>query len=66
MQRNLGFKTIAQGAATGVFFATHPSVKKISGEYFTNFAIGNPSALAQDENLASRLWNVTEDLIAKF
>ena len=65
MKRSLSFKTIEQGAATGIFIATHPSPSNISGEYFTNCAIGKPSAFAQDENLAARLWEVTEELVDK-
>jgi len=66
MKAAYGFKTIEQGAATGVFLATHPSVENVSGEYFSNCKIGSPSALAQDDNLAKHLWEVTEKLVARF
>ena len=66
MKAAYGFKTIEQGAATGVFLATHPSVVNTTGEYFSNCKIGSPSALAQNDDLAAHLWEVTEKLVASF
>ena len=65
MKSNMGFRTIAQGAATQVFVATHPSVAAVSAEYFGDCTVRQPTALAQDEALAARLWNATQDVVDK-
>ncbi len=62
MQKNLNPITIEQGAATSVFLATNPAMKKHNGEYFSNGALGKASALAQDKSLAEKLWEVTDSL----
>ena len=66
MKNTMGFKTIGQGAATAVFVATHPSLATVSGEYFTNCAIGSPTAFARDETLAAKLWDATEAVVSNF
>jgi NAD(P)-dependent dehydrogenase (short-subunit alcohol dehydrogenase family) len=60
----LFFKTIAQGAATQCFAATHPSVAGTSGEYFADCAVAEPSRLARDRGLAERLWEESERIVA--
>lgn len=64
MRASMRLRTIPQGAATQVFLATHPSVSATTGEYFGNCAIRQPSTLARDGNLATRLWETTERLVA--
>ncbi len=61
----LVLKTIPQGAATQCFVATHPSLEKISGEYFVDCNIGKSSALSHDAALAARLWEESERIVAK-
>ena len=53
-------KTVPQGAATQVYLAAHPDVADISGLYFADCQVGEPSAQAQDEALADRLWAESE------
>ena len=53
----LFLKTIPQGAATQSYVATHPSLEKISGEYFADCNIAGSSALSRDPALAARLWD---------
>ncbi|XP_022720464.1 short-chain dehydrogenase TIC 32, chloroplastic-like [Durio zibethinus] len=50
-------KSIPQGAATTCYVALHPQVKGVSGEYFSDSNIGNPSSKAKDSDLAKRLWD---------
>ncbi|KAK6251315.1 Short-chain dehydrogenase/reductase SDR - like 10 [Theobroma cacao] len=50
-------KNIPQGAATTCYVALHPQVKGVSGEYFMDSNIGNPSSKAKDADLAKRLWD---------
>lgn len=64
MKTGMGFRTIEQGAATQVFVATPPSLATVSGEYFGDCAVRQPTALARDAALAARLWDATEALIA--
>ncbi len=65
MRSNMSFKTIEQGAATGVFLASNESVLGVSGEYFVNCSIGKPSSIAHDSNLAVNLWENSEKIIAR-
>ncbi len=58
-------KSIGQGAATGVWAATHPSLASVSGEYFANCNVARPSRQARDAGLAARLWTETEAICAR-
>ncbi|KAK7251325.1 hypothetical protein RIF29_34411 [Crotalaria pallida] len=49
-------KNVQQGAATQCYVALHPQVKGITGEYFTDSNKAKPSTLAQDKELAKKLW----------
>ena len=64
MKTSMTLKTLGQGAATQVYVAAHPDNAAITGAYFADCAVKEPSALAQDDDLAARLWQVTEDLVA--
>ena len=52
-----------QGAETSIYLATDPAVATISGEYFVNKRIGKPTAAAHDEQVAQRLWTVSEQMV---
>jgi WW domain-containing oxidoreductase len=58
-------KTIPQGAATQCYLAAHPDVAGVTGQYFSDCQIAEPSPVAQDDALGERLWTVSEQLIAK-
>jgi NAD(P)-dependent dehydrogenase (short-subunit alcohol dehydrogenase family) len=71
------YKTIAQGAATSVLVATSPELKGIGGRYFEdcNEAVvlgpdvpadagSGVAAYAVDPELAARLWQVSQELLA--
>jgi WW domain-containing oxidoreductase len=60
MQRIL--KTVEQGAATQCYVATHPSLKGVSGEYFSDCASLEPLAAALDDTAADALWTWTESV----
>jgi len=55
-------KTIPQGAATSCYVAVHPESKGVTGQYFDNCAVAEPSPLARDEALSERLWEVSAKL----
>lgn len=64
MSSKLFWKSVGEGAATQCYVAAHPSVAGISGEYFANCNIAQPSRYARDNALAERLWDVTERIVA--
>jgi len=60
----IGFKSIAEGAATQVYVATRPDLAGVSGEYFADCNIAQPTAQARDAALAERLWVTSERIVA--
>lgn len=63
--RPVGLKSIAQGAATQCYVATHPSLDEVSGEYFADCNIATSSPLGQDLELAKKLWDISEDIVSR-
>lgn len=53
------------GCKTTVFLATDPSVAKVTGKYFDSSKERKPSRAARDESAAKRLWDASEELVAK-
>lgn len=58
----LALKSVAQGAATQCYVATHPRMLA-NGEYFSDCNVKIPSALARDRGLALRLWQASEQIV---
>ncbi len=67
------WKTVEQGAATSVLVAASPLVEGVGGRYFENCNEAGPNqpgtrtgvaSYALDPDAASRLWTVSESLIA--
>ncbi len=52
-----------QGARTQVYVASAPELAGITGGYWVKSAPGTPSAAAQDDAAAARLWAVSEELV---
>jgi len=61
----IGFKTIPEGAATQVYVATRPELAGVSGEYFADCNIAQPTAQGRDMALAERLWVESEQIVAR-
>jgi len=61
----LFLKTVPQGAATEVFVATSPTLADVSGEYFADCNVAVPRRDANDVELAKKLWDVTEKIVAE-
>lgn len=59
----LFWKNVPQGAATSCYVALHPNLKGITGKYFIDCNEMKPGNLADDEKLAKKLWNFSEDLV---
>ncbi|KAL2610529.1 hypothetical protein R1flu_029102 [Riccia fluitans] len=53
------------GAATTCYVALHPNVKGVSGEYFNNCNIAQPSSNAMNSEIAKRLWDVSVEMTSK-
>ena len=60
----LVLKSVPQGAATEVYAAVHPAMAGVSGAYLADCNLATPRADADDLALATRLWEVTEALVA--
>jgi len=54
--------TPAQGAETIVHLAATPELEGVTGKYFAEGVPAAPAPLAQDEALARRLWQVSEEM----
>jgi short-subunit dehydrogenase len=57
--------TPEQGAATSVFLSRDPSVADATGAYFTKSKVKQASRHATDPVAATRLWEVSERLVAR-
>jgi NAD(P)-dependent dehydrogenase (short-subunit alcohol dehydrogenase family) len=53
-----------QGAQTQIYVASAPELAGITGGYWAKSAPATPSAAAQDDAAAARLWEVSEQLVA--
>jgi len=51
-----------QGAYTSVYVASSPEVADVTGKFFVKCKPVTPSAAAQDDAAAARLWDVSADL----
>lgn len=60
----IGFKSVPQGAATTCYVTAHPGAEGVSGEYFKDCNVATPSKVAQDAELAARLWDASERIVA--
>ncbi len=56
-------KTIPQGAATQCLLAAHPVGAEAGGRYYQDCQVGSPTEVSQDDALAQRLWDWTEDFV---
>jgi NAD(P)-dependent dehydrogenase (short-subunit alcohol dehydrogenase family) len=56
-------KTPAQGALTSIYLASSADVEGISGRYFANRTPKSSNKLSYDATAASRLWDVSADLV---
>ena len=59
-------RSLSQGAATQCYVAVHPDLEGVGGHYFSNSNPARPSRLGLDANLARRLWDVSEQLVADY
>ncbi|RLB37925.1 MAG: short-chain dehydrogenase/reductase SDR [Deltaproteobacteria bacterium] len=58
----LVLKSVGEGAATQVYLAVHPSVEDVAGKYFSDCNVGKSSSHGRDEEMAAKLWEVSEKI----
>jgi hypothetical protein len=56
-------KSVAQGAATSCLLAANPELEGVTSRYYSDCQEAVSSANARDDDLAERLWEVSESLI---
>eukprot|EP00276_Gloeochaete_wittrockiana_P006118 CAMPEP_0184653624 /NCGR_PEP_ID=MMETSP0308-20130426/11357_1 /TAXON_ID=38269 /ORGANISM="Gloeochaete witrockiana, Strain SAG 46.84" /LENGTH=304 /DNA_ID=CAMNT_0027089205 /DNA_START=132 /DNA_END=1046 /DNA_ORIENTATION=- len=56
-------KSIPQGAATTVNVEVNPALANVGGKYFTNCQEETPAAEALNDQVAQRLWDLSEKLV---
>jgi WW domain-containing oxidoreductase len=61
----LFMKSAPRGAATQTLLAANPGVSGITGEFWSNCQIAGGSPLLADTGLAKRLWDISEDIVAR-
>jgi WW domain-containing oxidoreductase len=61
----LVLKSVGEGAATQCYLAVHPSVEGVTGKYFSDCNVGKPSSHGRDEEMAAKLWEVSEKIAAE-
>ena len=56
-------KSAARGAATSIHVASAPELVGVTGGYFANSRSRRSAPLSYNQDLAARLWRVSEDLV---
>jgi hypothetical protein len=58
-------RSAPRGAATQALLAASPLAGGITGEFWSNCRIAAGNPLLQDIELAERLWDVSENIVAR-
>jgi WW domain-containing oxidoreductase len=58
-------KSAARAAATQALLAANPQASGITGQYWSDCRISQGSPLLEDSVLAGRLWDVSEEIVAR-
>ena len=61
--QRLSGRPIGEASRMPVHLATAPELEGVTGKYFTTGRAAEPSALAQDDAAAKRLWEMSERLV---
>jgi len=59
------FITVEEGATPIIALASRPDLEDVTGQYFDRHEAASPSGLAQDLEMAARLWTESERLSAQ-
>ncbi|WUJ71480.1 SDR family oxidoreductase [Kribbella soli] len=57
-------RSAAKGAMTSIHLSSAPALNRVTGGFFTNGRPTRSSARSYDEAAASRLWKISEELVA--
>ena len=63
---SLFLKSVEEGAATTCYVATSPELSGINGCYFSDCNPVTPSANMLDDDMAERLWSVSESVTGRY
>lgn len=55
-------KSVAQGATTPIYLASHPDVEHISGKYFYQCKTVDSSHRSHDRSVGAQLWKISEQI----
>lgn len=58
-------RTPEQGAKTAIYLATNEACKGVTGQYYANCKPARSSKRSKDEQLARKLWEVSERIVTK-
>ncbi|MCB9006739.1 MAG: SDR family oxidoreductase [Ardenticatenaceae bacterium] len=61
-QERASFADLMHAAQTSIFLATAPDLADLSGEYFANSRVQESTAVANDPDIAQKLWQVSAQL----
>ncbi|XP_077292137.1 retinol dehydrogenase 14-like [Arctopsyche grandis] len=56
-------KSVEEGAQTSLYLCLSPDVANVTGKYFADCRMIEPSKVAQDMNMAKTLWELTEEAV---
>lgn len=59
----LFMKSVEEGTATQVYVATNPALKGVTGYYFADCNPAETNPLVDDQTLAKRLWDVSQEIV---
>lgn len=59
-------KSAAEGVQTSLYLATSPEVAGVTGKYFTDMKPLTPSKDARSKYLATKLWDLSEELVKDY
>lgn len=57
------FQSVEEGAQTSLYLCLSPDVAGVTGKYFADCRMVEPSKIAQDMNMAKTLWELTEEAV---
>jgi NAD(P)-dependent dehydrogenase (short-subunit alcohol dehydrogenase family) len=60
---NMSGVSTVRGAETSVYLASSPEVEGVSGKYFVNRQEADPSPLATNAAIRTRLWQISEECV---
>lgn len=55
--------SVESGAATALYLGVAEETADVTGEYFSNFSTQTPTSEGRDDDVARRLWEVSEEMV---